>query len=264
MQVIEARAVFDSPRFNPEGQYGPYYSMMIELPEGAPGAQYDQQYDRHYAYMSFDADYEGVDDLLALDRGDPLQVIWNGKKYKPTSSGVTTTSSSQPTSRAPGPAKSVEQMPRHLVQLGLKRLAMDTAELALAVYEEVSGDERASDLNADERLRVALSGVIQANRDASRELSAAVERARREVIESADPDNLPTSLLNAIASLLPDMYESGGEVAEYLKLLGFSSADIDPADKDNWYEMYEIAKSAPLEDEVEEEEAEEDGGEVPF
>ena len=254
VQVYKARTVFDTPRYNPEGKYGPYYSMMIELPEGAPGTKYDEQYDRIYAYMSYDEDHDDAQELYDLGRGAEFTVVWTGNKYQPALDGNVNGAASTPakaTTTKQTRQQAIEPTPKHILDEAYRMLAWETCNRVLTVYEAVSEDERAGDMSPDEKLRVAITGTIQANREASRELSRVISLVEHETIHSVDRDELPNSLLEAIAHLLQDKYDSVAELSAKLKELGLSSADIDPDDESTWFELYEIAKSVPT-DEVEE------------
>ena len=246
MESYKAQVVFDTPLYEPEGKYGPYYSMMIELPEGSPGTRYDEDRERTYAYLSFDEGAKEEPILKALGRGDELQVVWTGRSYKPMLSGETTVSPKPAAATsAAAPPKSLEPTSPTLIKMGMERLAWKTVDAALSLYTKVSEDERAESLNSDEKLRITLSGVIQANRDSSRELAYAIEQVEHEYITGVDAGDLPGSLLQAIADLLPDKYEGVEQVGSKLKELGLSSADIDKDDPSTWVEMYQIAKSVP-------------------
>lgn len=270
MQIINAKSVFGPPLYKPDGKYGPYYTMTIEIPPDAPGVMYDDKYDRYYAYMNIDGEDEAVDELNSLSRGDEIQVAWNGSKYIPVSGSSSGGASTPTPSQSSGSKKSaVEPTSRHLIRLGLAQLGKETALVALDILDAVSADPRAEELSPDERLRLAITGLIQANRDANRELARAINLAEQSVIERVDVEGLPGSLLEAIASLLPDKYESAAEVAASLKELGLGSDDIDPENKETWLEMYRIAKSIPDAADTEpdadpEEELEGDGEKIPF
>lgn len=292
VQTYEATVVFDTPmkfdsKFKPGEQY---YSMSLELPEGAPGTEYveGKGYARYQAYITFD---EGSDEeayLLSLKSGDKLMVAWqtSGKRSKyvpvipdhavekqkpaPSSQGQENAASQEP---PPQPAPS--SPPRTQVTSpsasptyptydedgtysGESLVAYDAAiEEAIFMlemaYRRVAENESLGELPDEVQQKYAVTAFLSAknrfkNIDAHKHVK--MKRVKdllekhtnpveaRKAIHAIDPERLPGSLLDEIASLLSLESE---DVIGILKRFGLSRENINPRDKSTWWRMYVIA-----------------------
>jgi hypothetical protein len=275
-----ALVVFDEPRLK-EGQYGSFYSMCISLPDGAPGTKYNEKYDRHEAWLSFDEDKDEFDYLMSLSKGDELQVIYDGKRSRYTAvvpadyhrASATTAPGSGHSGRGPAAEPIQQPVPTapaggrnryamsHVETLGLAQLAGQSADVILRVFEQVTADERALDMSGDERLRVAISAFIEARRQWPAAREEMVNLTLRRALADIDPDGLPDDLLNLIAAYVPFFEGDAERVRAVFNALGLTRKDIDPEDRETWLEVFRIAADYAAQQDVTPLKA---GDEIPF
>lgn len=281
-QIYDAEVVFPKPKYwekDKQGNdlpYGPFYSICLSLPEGAPGTDYIENYKRYQAYMSFNPDSEEASYLLGLTTGDRLQVLWDqrGKKGKykaivpdeaigiktttPAPSNVTnnriTTTSSKPANN-----QAQQESDGLLTESELEAMGMAVDEIMPVLayaYESASGYEIFKQAGAEVTQKMAVTAFLYAKdryRRIKPELVAAppkqvpdiifgIDPEKLDIILGIDPEKLPGSLLEAIAEASPYV-DDGTQAAAYLKIFGLSRDDIDIDDKDTWWKMFTIANN---------------------
>lgn len=260
-QVFMAEAVFDSPKYIEHGKFGPYYTMCISLPPGSPGTEHIKKYDRHQAYLSFNADAEVKDYLCSLTRGDKFQVVWDssgkGKYYAVLPSDAT------PQASAPGKQPSnviksnITVRPKQesglLTEIDIMAMqyAIDEVVPILSYAHTVAGRYFPEE-PPEVVQKMAVTAFLYAKdryRGIDPEAAGDIPMLDGEDVDkqitNLDAAGLPQNLLVKIGEL-SDYVGSGKIAAEYLKLFGVSSDDIDPQDKTTWIRAFNIAHTYGL------------------
>lgn len=269
-QQFEAEVVFDSMKYG-EGKYGPYYSMCLSLPPGAPGTDYVKQYDRHQAYISCNPDTPEQAYLSTLGRGDKLTVLYDsrkGGKYYPILPDNFASAAPARGTRTQQPETQTRTYaaPQPRAQGGTGLLTDDDHEAWCYAIDEivpilayahstVAGDTVLSELGEEAQQKYAVTAFLY-GKDRYRHIDPTAIRLDEEdsegetvdvekIIYGVQKESLPQGLLVAIAAA-SHYIESPTMAAEYLKVFNLSSADIDPNDKATWMRMFEIANSYAL------------------
>lgn len=267
--IYNATVVFDRP-LEKSGPHGPFYSMCIALPDGAPGAEYNEKYQRNQAYISFDEGRDEAPYLLSLTRGDELQVLYDTRRkryYAVVPDGASTTGSpaadpvSGPavggvgnaaqlsqtvpvgsTAQSPPASGGRSQFLKPLEVEGFTLLAEQSAGIILRLLETIAPEGQRLDLNKDEQLRVAITSFIEANRHWERARTEAVQKAIEAKVYAIDPEALPDSLLELVAEYVPYYGDNPANVGKALKELGLSRDELDPDNPDTWLQVFHIAR----------------------
>lgn len=267
-QVYDAEVVFPEPKYwekDKQGNdlpYGPFYSICLSLPEGAPGTDHVEKWDRYQAYMSFNPDSQEAGYLLSLTTGDKLQVVWEQRGQKGKYKAVVPNEALQPkeeVNHGTPQKKSTPQAPaslqRESEESGLlgeeeteaMRMAVDEIVPVLAyAYEAVGGWDIFREAGAEVMQKFAVTAFLYA-KDRYRKINPALvtkesngEKNSMEIIYGADPNKLPGSLLKAIAEASEFIFDDV-QAMEELQIFGLSRDDIDPEDKETWWRLFTIA-----------------------
>lgn len=265
VQIFKAEVVFPKPMYwerdrqGNELQYGPYYSMCIALPEGAPSTDYIELYNRHQAYLSFSEGSDEQDYLLGLTSGDELSVVWEQRgqkgRYKAVIPNEVIKLTEGRVSSGPQPEKE-EPVPKIIPRQGedngllgetkieAMRMAVDEIIPVLAyAYESIQGWSIFMEAGPEVMQKFAVTAFLYAKdryRQINPELVTKNKMEIPEIIFGANPAELPGSLLEAIAEA-SEFVSDKSQAAAYLKIFGLSKDDIDIDDKDTWWRMFAIA-----------------------
>ncbi len=266
LKPVKAQTVFDEPYGPKESQYGPYYSVTLSVPEGSPGAKYNEDYDRWEAWLIFDAEaQETFDYFMGLARGSEITVVWNGKKYHPViddpppsangndarpaqqetqteSSTVGQTSESSQTNNQATQDRTERQnisdKERNYYLINRGREVVDVLESFVLM---VRANETFADLSPEEQNRMAITAHIESRKQFGRNPDLQILDFLEEEVKNLDPEDLPGNLLEFIVQTMTG-YENTETVREVFRELDIKQNDIDPDDPSTWVQIYRIAR----------------------
>jgi hypothetical protein len=262
LKPYTAKMIFDSPPEEPNSnEWGEYFTVTVELPEGAPKTRKNEKYERIEGWINYDAEDEVTDKYLrSLSRGDEFQVVWNGKKYvaivpDPPPSASQENNNPPDTDWIDDAQQSVPQEKQKTEwvpvvgdkekRFFLARQGADVVEELATMVNIVRANETFSSLSEEEQNRMAITAYIESGKRAYRSDNTKIISLLENEITTLDPEGLPANFLEYCVMTI-EGYDSVDQVGAALKALDFSRDDLDPDNPQTWINVYRVARRYAL------------------
>lgn len=273
MKLTTATMIFDTPAGPWDSDYhdGRYYAVTLEVPPGTPGAEENNEFDRHQIRTTFPEGGEMEKFWRSLSRGDEVQIAIeesakarSGYTYKPVvpddweppetpqqatksyeSSGDGYNKESYTSSRPrtspdidwlnPDDVDAVVFVGKHILK-AINQLVSEARQMG---YDDLEAQKIGVTAYIESTKHVKKYGA----RSFAPATEAVADNNQEEaIIRGIDPSGLPDSFLNACAIASPYI-EDRNEATAILKSYGFSGANLDPDDEESWVYLYAVARA---------------------
>lgn len=263
MQIYEAEMAYSTPMGPKESKFEdapPYYSLGLIVDEDAPDARYNEGKDRYEVYITFNEGSDVEEYIKGLSAGDKIRIVYDERgdrsSYKPIIDKKKTSKAKKSKKPRVKPAEvaangrgtntvALKSPTGLLNDRGIKAWvasAHQAIEILSELHDAVSNDEVLGALPEATQQKYAVTAFIHGDKNRHGVVLPDEQPASPgaiEIILSADPDDLPMSLLKAIDEASSNV-DGVREVAETLKRFGYSRDDMNPDDKEGWINFFAI------------------------